>query len=184
MTTRPALFLDRDGVVNVDRHFLHRIEDCAFIDGIFALTAHFAARGFAVVIASNQGGIARELFREAEFARLMDWMRAEFRRQGSRLDAVYFDPTHPAEGKGAYRRSSSWRKPAAGMFVRAAADLGLDLAKSIAVGNMAGDVDAARAAGIGGLVLLDEKASGVERRADCWIVPRLADVARLFLTAN
>jgi D-glycero-D-manno-heptose 1,7-bisphosphate phosphatase len=176
MIRRPALFLDRDGVVNVDKQFLHRIEDCQFIDGIFALTAGFASRGFAIIIASNQSGIARGLYSEADFTRFMDWMRAEFARQGSRIDAVYFAPTHPTEGVGVYRRENPWRKPAPGMFLAAAADLHLDLAASVSIGNQISDIDASHAAGIGGLVLLDQTTGGVSRREDYWIVPRLADV--------
>ena len=149
MIRRPALFLDRDGVVNVDRQFLHRIEDCRFIDGIFALTAGFASRGFAIIIASNQSGIARGLYSEADFTRFMDWMRAEFVRNGSRIEAVYYAPTHPTDGIGAYRRENPWRKPAPGMFLAAAADFYLDLAGSISIGNQMSDIEASRAAGIG-----------------------------------
>ena len=177
--TRPALFLDRDGVVNVDIDFLHRIEDARFIDGIFALTADFAARGYIIVIATNQSGIGRGLYTEADFARLMAWMRAEFARQGGRIDAIYFAPTHPTEGVGDYKRVSDWRKPGPGMFRAAARDLVLDPARSVAVGHHATDIEAARAAGIESLFLFDGKAGAARRDGDHWVVPALADVSKL-----
>src|SRR5579862_6651817 len=96
---RPALFLDRDGVIVADVEFLHRIEDSRFMPGLFELTAAFAARGYAVVMATNQSGIGRGLYDEAIFTRLTDWMRAEIAKQGGRLDAVYYAPTHPTEAK-------------------------------------------------------------------------------------
>ena len=80
---RPALFLDRDGVINVDTGYLHRIADCRFVDDIFELVAAFTVRGYAIVVATNQAGIGRGYYGEAEFAELMGWMREEFaRRQG------------------------------------------------------------------------------------------------------
>jgi D-glycero-D-manno-heptose 1,7-bisphosphate phosphatase len=179
MSLRPALFLDRDGVVNTDIQFLHRIEDTEFMPGIFELTRHFAARGYAVAIASNQSGIGRGLYSEAIFARFMAWMRAEIAKQGGVIDATYYAPTHPSEGVAPYRRVTGWRKPGPVMFLRAAADLALDLGRSAAVGNQMSDVEAARAAGIGTLFLLDGKAKGVSRDGDYWIVPALADIAAL-----
>ena len=84
---RPGLILDRDGVINVDTGFLHRIEDCGFVDGIFELTAAFQQRGFRLAIATNQSGIGRGLYGPAEFRTLMAWMLAQFRARGVEIDA-------------------------------------------------------------------------------------------------
>jgi D-glycero-D-manno-heptose 1,7-bisphosphate phosphatase len=176
---RPALFLDRDGVVNYDDGFVHRIADCRFVDGIFALVAAFAARGFAVVIATNQSGIGRGLFSEAEFQELMREIKREFVRNGAGIDAVYHCPDHPTEGQGRYRRDSDWRKPKPGMLLQAAHDLGLDLSRSWLVGDKERDLAAGRAAGVGSLVLFDENASRTERHGDHGIVRRLAEIAGL-----
>lgn len=181
---RRALFLDRDGVINEDRGFVHRVEQCQFIDGIFAMAAAFAARGFAVVVATNQSGIGRGLFTEADFAALMAWMREEFARRGVAIAAVYHCPDHPTAGIGPYRRDTPWRKPGPGMLLQAAADLGLDLARSWTVGDKARDVEAGRAAGIGTLVCYDHAAPAVARRGDVWVVPRLADVVALLEVAE
>jgi D-glycero-D-manno-heptose 1,7-bisphosphate phosphatase len=181
---RRALILDRDGVINHDPGYLHHIEECRFIDGIFAMAAAFAARGFAVVIATNQSGIGRGLYGEAEFATLMGWMRGEFQRHGVIVAAVYHCPDHPTEGVGRYRRDNPWRKPGPGMFLQAAADLGLDLARSWSVGDKASDVEAGRAAGVGTLVHYDAGAPAVVRAGDHWIVPRLAEVTALLEAAE
>jgi len=181
---RRGLILDRDGVVNHDPGYLHRIEDCRFIDGIFEMTAAFAARGFLIVIATNQSGIGRGLYGEADFATLMSWMKDEFQRHGVTLAGIYFCPDHPTEGVGRYRRANPWRKPGPGMLQQAAADLGLDLARSWTVGDKPSDIEAGRAAGVGTLVCYDPEAASVARRGDCWMVPRLAEVTKLLEAAE
>ena len=176
---RPALFLDRDGVIVTDVEYLHRIEDSRFMPGLFELTAAFAARGYAVVMATNQSGIGRGLYDQATFARLNDWMRTEIGKHGGRVDAVYYAPTHPAEAKGNFRRVSDWRKPGPGMFVQAARDLSLDLSGSVSIGNEQRDIDAGRNARIPNLFLLDPKVPAPTRRDDCLVVAKLLDVSAL-----
>ena len=177
--TGRGLILDRDGVVNQDSGYLYRIEGCRFVDGIFELTAGFAARGFAVVIASNQSGIGRGYYTEADFERLMAWMTAEFARHGVAIAGVYHCPDHPTKGIGRYRWASSWRKPGPGMLLQAAADLNLDLGRSWSVGDQMSDIEAGRAAGVGRLVRYDPLAPEVARCQDFWIVPRLRAVTEL-----
>ena len=181
---RRGLILDRDGVVNIDSGYLHRIEECRFTDGIFEMTQAFAARGFAVVIATNQAGIGRGYYTEADFETLMSWMRGEFRRHGVALAGIYHCPDHPTAGVGPYRRANPWRKPGPGMLLQAAADLGLDLARSWTVGDKPSDIEAGRAAGVGTLVCYDPAAEAVERRGDVWVVPRLAAVTALLEAAG
>ncbi|HUZ74934.1 MAG TPA: HAD family hydrolase [Stellaceae bacterium] len=176
---RPGLILDRDGVVNEDCGYLWRVSECRFVDGIFAMVKAFASRGFAVVIATNQAGIARGYYGEDDFHVLMNWMREEFRRRDVAIDAVYHCPYHPTEGIGDYRRASPRRKPAPGMLLQAAHDLGLDLARSWCVGDKATDIEAGRAAGVGTLVLFDPAECDTLRHGDHWIVPDLAAVTRL-----
>ena len=176
---RRSLILDRDGVINEDSGYVHRIEDCRFIDGIFSMTAAFARQGFAIVIATNQSGIGRGLFSEAEFVALMGWMRGEFARHGVTIAAIYHAPDHPTEGIGAYRRESALRKPGPGMIVQAAADLSLDLAGSWMVGDKPADIEAGRTAGVGTLVRYDPRAPKVARAGDFWVVTRLDEVTAL-----
>jgi D-glycero-D-manno-heptose 1,7-bisphosphate phosphatase len=176
---RRGLLLDRDGVVNHDTGYVARIADCRFVDGIFALTREFAARGFAVVIVTNQAGIGRGYYSESDFAALMDWMRGEFARHGVEIAAVYHCPDHPTEGIGPYRRDNRWRKPGPGMLLQAAADLSLDLARSWTIGDKPSDMAAGRAAGVGTLVLLDVTSRTARQDGDFWRVPDLAAITEL-----
>ena len=177
--TRRGLILDRDGVVNEDDGYLHRIEECRFVGGIFELTAAFGAHGFVIVIATNQSGIGRGYYTVADFDRLMDWMKGEFARRGVTIAGVYHCPDHPTEGVGPYRRANPWRKPGPGMLLQAARDLDLDLARSWTVGDKMTDIEAGRAAGVGTLVRYDPLAPQVARCDDFWVVPRLAAVTDL-----
>lgn len=146
---RPALFLDRDGVINVDTGYLHTPEECVFVDGIFDLTRHARAAAYLVVVVTNQAGIGRGYYTEAQFHAFMDWMRGQFLRHGSALDAVYYCPDHPVHGIGKYRRDTQMRKPGPGMFLLAARELDIDLGRSLMVGDSPTDMAAARSAGVG-----------------------------------
>jgi D-glycero-D-manno-heptose 1,7-bisphosphate phosphatase len=178
-TRNRALILDRDGVVNEDTGYLHRIGECRFVAGIFETVEAFARAGFLTVIATNQSGIGRGLYTEGDYQRLMDWMKGEFTHRGTPIAAVYHCPDHPTEGIGPYRRANPWRKPGPGMLLQAAADLDLDLARSWTIGDKESDIEAGRAAGVGTLVRYDPLAPAVRRCHDFWVVPRLADAAVL-----
>jgi D-glycero-D-manno-heptose 1,7-bisphosphate phosphatase len=174
--TRRTLVLDRDGIVNTDTGYLYRIEECRFVDGIFELVRAFHERDFVVVIATNQAGIGRGYYSEAEFRALMDWMCGCFE---GRIAGVYHCPFHP-EGIGAYRRDSFWRKPAPGMILQAARDFDIDLARSWMVGDRETDVEAARRARVGNIVLFDPGGEEAPVRAsDHWRVSSLRAVVRL-----
>jgi D-glycero-D-manno-heptose 1,7-bisphosphate phosphatase len=176
---RRGLLLDRDGVINHDSGYVGRIADFHFVDGIFELTREFAARGFVIAILTNQSGIGRGYYSEADFAELTGWMREEFALRGVDIAAVYHCPDHPTEGIGPYRRDNPWRKPGPGMFVQAAADLSLDMASSWAIGDKLSDMVAGRAAGVGTLVLLDPATPATRQDGDVWIAPDLAAVTEL-----
>jgi len=151
--SRPALFLDRDGVINIDHGYVHRPEQVTFCDGIFALVAAARALGMAVVVVTNQAGIGRGLYTEADFTALCDWMHGCFVEAGAPLDRIYHCPYHPEHGVGAYRRESDWRKPGPGMLLQAAVDLTLDLRASMLVGDNETDIHAGIAAGLRTTVL-------------------------------
>jgi D-glycero-D-manno-heptose 1,7-bisphosphate phosphatase len=178
---RRGLILDGDGVINEDIGFLWRVSDCRFIDGIFDLVRSFAERGFAIIIATNQSGIGRGYFTEADFAELMTWMQGELARRGAAIDRVYHCPDHPTEGKGRYRRENDWRKPGPGMFRQAAIDLSLDLTRSWAIGDKDRDIVAGRTAGVGTLIRLEQAAPAPRRDGDVWVVPSLPAAKALLL---
>jgi len=149
---RQALFLDRDGVINVDHGYVCAPERTEFIDGIFELCRAARQAGHLLVVITNQAGIGRGYYSEQQFLDYMDWMRAEFRQRGVPLDAVYHCPHHPTEAVGEYRRECDCRKPAPGMILRAERELCLDLARSTLVGDKPSDIAAGRAAGVGSCI--------------------------------
>lgn len=150
----PALFLDRDGVVNVEKNYVHRIEDFEFVEGIFDLCRVATTRGWPVVIVTNQAGIGRGLYTPGQFGLLTEWMLARFREEGAPLTAVYHCPYHPQHGVGEYRRESPDRKPGPGMILKARDDWNIDLPRSAMLGDRLTDIEAARAAGVGLRLLL------------------------------
>jgi D-glycero-D-manno-heptose 1,7-bisphosphate phosphatase len=151
---RKALFLDRDGVINVEKNYVYRIEDFEFMTGIFELCAQAQALDYRLVIITNQAGIARGYYSEADYQRLTDWMLEQFRARGIGIDRVYHCPYHPTAGAGDYRRDSFHRKPNPGMILDARDALGLDLSRSVLVGDKASDIEAGTAAGVGHNLLL------------------------------
>lgn len=156
---RRAAFLDRDGVINRDHGYVFRREEFEFVDGALAACARLAQRGFALVVVTNQSGIGRGMYAEADFLRLTDWMTGQFARAGAPLAAVYHCPHHPDE-------SCDCRKPAPGMLLRAARELKLDLAHSVLFGDKLSDLQAAAAAGVPHRVLLGTDGAALPTAAD------------------
>ena len=115
----PALFLDRDGVINEEVGYLSHPADVRWIDGIFSLIRTARSLGYRIVVVTNQSGIARGLYSTADFDALMHWMQAKIQANGGELDRVYHCPYHPVHGLGAWKREHEDRKPGAGMLLRA-----------------------------------------------------------------
>jgi D-glycero-D-manno-heptose 1,7-bisphosphate phosphatase len=157
---RRAAFLDRDGVINVDLGYVVRQEDFHFVPGVLDAARELARRGFALVVITNQSGIARGMYTEDDFHRLTRWMRERFAEADAPLAGVYFCPHHPTEGRGRYRVSCTCRKPAAGMLLAAAHELGLGLWRSVLFGDKRSDLEAAYAAGVPQRILLGTDGRG------------------------
>jgi D-glycero-D-manno-heptose 1,7-bisphosphate phosphatase len=151
---KPALFLDRDGVINRDRGYVYRIAEFEFLEGIFDLCRAARGAGLEIHVVTNQAGIGRGYYTEADFSALSDWMTSCFLQQGVDITQVHYCPFHPEHGHGAYQRTSPRRKPEPGMILDAAADYKLDLQGSVMVGDKASDMHAAQAAGLGARILL------------------------------
>lgn len=150
---RPALFLDRDGVINIDFGYVHHSSNFVFTEGIFDLVRFANASGLLVIVVTNQAGIARGLYGESEFHDLCDWMRTQFLLAGAALDAVYFCPHHPEEGVGPLKLVCDCRKPKPGMFMQAIQDFYIEPSRSIVIGDKASDLLAGYGAGIPNLFL-------------------------------
>jgi D-glycero-D-manno-heptose 1,7-bisphosphate phosphatase len=153
-TLRKALFLDRDGIINIERDYVHQAADFTFVDGIFALCRAAGQHGFLPVVITNQSGIARGLYTEADFAALTSWMIGKFAGEGVTIAKVYHCPYHPEAAVERYRCDHADRKPSPGMLLRARDELRLDLSASILIGDRLTDIEAGRRAGIPRLCLV------------------------------
>ena len=144
----PAIFLDRDGTINVDHGYVHEIDNFEFIDGVIDALRQLKEMGYALVVVTNQSGIARGKFTEAQFETLTEWMDWSLADRDVDLDGIYYCPHHPTEGEAPYRQVCDCRKPAPGMLLDAAKELDIDLVNSYMVGDKGADMQAAKAAGV------------------------------------
>lgn len=145
---RPALFLDRDGTINVDHGWVGERARFEPIPGAYDAIAAATARGWHVFIVTNQSGIARGRYTEADLAALHAWMENEIRAHGGTIDDIRYCPYHPEAPIEAYRRVSDWRKPAPGMINDLIRAWELDPATCHLIGDQTTDIAAATAAGI------------------------------------
>ncbi len=151
---KPAVFLDRDGVINVDHGYVHDEHDFEFIDGVFDACKQLKQMGYQLVLVTNQSGIARGKFSEDRFLSLTQWMDWNFVDNGVEFDGIYYCPHHPEHGIGKYKEDCDCRKPKPGMFISARDFLKIDMANSVMVGDKAEDLMAAQAAGVGRKILV------------------------------
>lgn len=147
-----ALFLDRDGTINIDRAYVHRREDFQFIDGVFDFCRRAREKGYLIIVITNQSGIARGYYTEEEYRALTDWMVAEFARNGVEIADVLHCPLLDGPD----------RKPAPGLFLKARDRHGIDMAASVSLGDRERDVEAGRRAGVGTNLLFRGDYSAVE----------------------
>jgi D-glycero-D-manno-heptose 1,7-bisphosphate phosphatase len=178
-----ALFLDRDGVINIDSGYLHRREDFIFQEGIFDLCRAAQDLGYLLIVVTNQAGIARGYYTESDFLELTRWMTDEFSSRNVHFSRVYYCPYHPVHGIGPYKKDSPDRKPGPGMLLRAQAEFNVNLAHSVFIGDQASDIHAAKAAGVGTIIWLQSQTSPVIRvTGDVHVAETLADVRRRFFS--
>jgi D-glycero-D-manno-heptose 1,7-bisphosphate phosphatase len=182
--SRPAVFLDRDGTLVEEHHYLHDPERVALLPGTAAALARLARAGFALVLVTNQAGVARGLYGEEAVELVHRRLRELLAAGGVALDGVYYCPHHPDGLVAGYARGCGCRKPAPGMLEAAARDLDLDLAASYLVGNDPVDVGAARAAGAAPLFVTTGKAVGRPAPPDVRAFPSLAAAADAVLRSG
>ncbi|MCL6478028.1 MAG: HAD family hydrolase [Peptococcaceae bacterium] len=149
MSHTPAIFLDRDGVINIDYGYVYKKENFEFVEGIFELCRTAKRLGYLIFVITNQAGIGRGYYTEQDFLNLTDWMCGVFSENGVVIDKVYFCPSHPEHGVGRYKIDSPYRKPGPGMILQAAEEFGVDISRSILVGDKETDIQAGIAAGVG-----------------------------------
>jgi D-glycero-D-manno-heptose 1,7-bisphosphate phosphatase len=154
MSKRRAVFLDRDGTINVEVQYLHKVEEFEFIPGVPAALKRLKEAGFLLVVVTNQSGIGRGHYDEAALDAIHSHMHEMLAKVGASIDACYFCPHHPEHGKGDYLQECACRKPLPGMLEQAAHDLNIDLASSFMVGDKLADVEAGINAGCTSLMVL------------------------------
>ena len=146
---RRAAFLDRDGVINKDKAYVHKWDDFEFVPGAIEGLLKLQNAGYALVIVTNQSGLARGYFTEDQYQALNDKLHEYLANHGVTIDGIFHCPHHPEGKLQSLTKICECRKPAPGLVIKAAHQLGLDLSNSILIGDKQSDIDAARAAGLG-----------------------------------
>jgi len=154
-----GLFLDRDGVINLDRGYVSAREQFTFTLGIFPFLREAQDRGFRLVIVTNQSGVARGLYSEEDYQSLTRWMLGALGQEGISISLVLACFEHAEGTVEPYCRASYWRKPNPGMILEASQRLRLDLPRSAMIGDQLRDMEAAEAAGIPARLLLTKDKS-------------------------
>ncbi len=139
-----ALFLDRDGTLNVEKNYVYKIEDFEFIDGIIELIKTYQEKGFLIFIITNQAGIARGYYTEQDYQILTNWMINELKTYGIKIAKVYHCPHHPK-----VTGECDCRKPSPGMILKAINEFNINPSKSVLIGDKKSDILAGENAGIG-----------------------------------
>ena len=142
-----VIFLDRDGVINKEIGYLHKIKDFSFINGVFKACNYFQSVGYNLIIITNQSGIARGYYKEEDFYRLNKWMLEQFTNHGIKILDIFFCPHHP-------NAECNCRKPKPGMLLEANKKYSIDMKKSWMIGDKEVDVSAANSAGITNTILV------------------------------
>lgn len=146
-----AVFFDRDGTLNVDVHYLHRPEDFVWIADAKAAIKYVNDHGYLAILVTNQSGVARGYYPEADVVQVYDWMNEELKKEGAHLDALYYCPHHPDGRIPQYAKTCACRKPAPQMVDDACAKYNIDKTKSYFVGDSETDMQCAENAGIQGI---------------------------------
>lgn len=180
----PAVFLDRDGTINVEVDYLARPEDLELYPGAAAAVRRLNEAGRFVVVVTNQSGVARGLLDEETLSRIHARLDELLADAGAHVDAYSWCPHHPDVGQPPYRRACDCRKPAPGMLLDAAREHGLDLARSWTVGDSLRDVAAGRAAGTRAILVGTGKLERLEQESpECFSAADLAAAVEALLDA-
>lgn len=147
---RRALFLDRDGVLNIDHGYIGSRDRFEWVEGALEAIRWATQAGWHVFVVTNQSGVARGLYPEQAVGKLLQWMAGQARAAGGTIDDVRFCPFHPEATLEAYRQDHPWRKPRPGMLLDLIGAWELDPRRAVLIGDQASDMQAAAAAGVAG----------------------------------
>ena len=141
------LLLDRDGIINIDKGHVYKIEDFEFQEGIFDLCRRFSKAGYLIAVVTNQAGIAKGLYTLSDLEKLNEFMTKEFEKEGIKISGIYYCPHHPND-------NCLCRKPKPGLILKALEDLNGNAKESVLVGDKISDIEAGYNAGIDNLYFL------------------------------
>jgi D-glycero-D-manno-heptose 1,7-bisphosphate phosphatase len=147
-STRPAVFLDRDGTINEDTGYVHSPNGFRWLPGAASAVRRLNDAGYYVFVVTNQAGVARGFYDEAQVVALHAWMQAELRAAGAHIDDIRYCPHHPEGVVQAYRGRHAWRKPSPGMLLDLIEAWPVDVSRSVMIGDQPSDIEAGRAAGV------------------------------------
>lgn len=151
MNNGKALFLDRDGTINIEKGYISSIEDFEFHPHIFELAREYQGNDFLIIVITNQSGIARGFYSEADFNALSEWMINQFKIKGIKIEKIYHCPHHPE-----FTGECNCRKPKPGMILQAIDEFGLNPSDCVLIGDKKSDVLAGKNAGIGKNLLIQD----------------------------
>lgn len=176
---KKAVFLDRDGTINIDYGYVHQIDDFKFVEGCIDAFRQLKAMGYLLVVVTNQSGIARGYFSEQQFLQLTEWMDWSLAEQGVDLDGIYYCPHH-MDGIGEYRENCDCRKPKSGMLTQAIEELDIDPEHSFMVGDKKEDMLAGKGANIKNCILVSTGKPITEesRKIADYVIDSVADLPK------
>ncbi len=177
-TTHRAVFLDRDGTINVEKEYLYKVEDFEFIPGAPEAIKSLKDAGFLVIVVSNQSGIGRGYFDEQAVEVLHRHIQEELSGHGTSIDAFYFCPHHPEKGGGDYKIVCDCRKGGPGMLLQAADEYNIDLGNSYMVGDKLADIEAGQRAGCTPVLVLTGYGDSVASEPEITSVEKCLDLNR------
>ncbi len=179
---KEIIFLDRDGVINIDKGYVYKIEDFEFEKDAVAGLKLLAQNGFEFIIVTNQSGIGRGYYTEEDYHRFNNYVVAELKKNGIKILKSYFSPYHP-EGLGKYKKNSPCRKPGTGMIKQAAKNFKIDIKKSWMIGDKRADVKCGKNFGIKSILVRTGKGGADEKhKTDVeFIADNLLDAAKYII---
>ena len=150
--SKPAIFLDRDGVINEDTGYVSQVDDFHFLPGVIEALQLLKKKGYLLIVVTNQSGIARGYYTEEQMQTLHDWLQAELAKRDAKIDQIYHCPFHEDGTIPRYTKDSYDRKPKPGMLIRAMTDFPVIKERSFLIGDKQADLEAAKAAGVRGFL--------------------------------
>lgn len=167
---RPAVFLDRDGVINMDDGYTFRAADLRFTPTAVAAIRRINEAGWWVIVVTNQSGVARGLYGTADVEAFHRHMAEELRAEGAQIDAFYYAPSHPDGTVPAFAHEHEDRKPGPGMLLKAMRDHPIDRSRSVMIGDKDSDMEAAARAGVAGVLVAPNAACDLLATVEDWLV--------------